>query len=219
MSDDKALTLVPEIITEHRAVVDASQSGYKNSLQHAIKAGELLNQAREAIKKGWLAWLEEQCPDIPQTTANLYMRLATNKTKIDKQRALLMADEGSLSIREAAKLIPKDPAAAKAAAARKVARDAAKAAAAKQVAADAEAAKRSPNAIQELLECVAYDELFMVMKIIWEEEQIKKLAELIAKHLEDRAEAETKRQAEAEEAEAQPAIAQLGRRQIAPATA
>ena len=97
MMKNSAASFVDPINTAYREVVKA-ESG---ALPHAIKCGEFLNLAKENLKadKGgkWLDWLKANCPDIPQTTASLYMRLAENKAKVSK----------APSIREAQKLLPK----------------------------------------------------------------------------------------------------------------
>jgi hypothetical protein len=169
MSDDKALTLAAQINELQHEIMKSD----KGKLQHAIEAGELLNLARETIGvRKWSAWREEHCPHVPQTTASLYMRLATHKNIFSKQRVARMETDGDLSLRAAAKLIPKD--------AEKVAQ--AKQRKAEKDAKEAEA-KHSKDVIKELLEWCAADELFFVMKIIWEEEQQKKLADLLVDHL------------------------------------
>jgi hypothetical protein len=91
-----AASFVDPINAAYREVVKA-ESG---ALQHAIKCGEFLNLAKENLKadKGgkWSDWLKVNCPDIPQTTASLYMRLAKNKAIVGK----------ALSIRKAYGTLP-----------------------------------------------------------------------------------------------------------------
>jgi hypothetical protein len=54
----------------------------RNGLSHAIRCGELLLEAKAQIKHGsWLPWLKKSCV-IPQSTANLYMRLAKSKCEL-----------------------------------------------------------------------------------------------------------------------------------------
>jgi len=114
---DKALFYVPQIMAACAKVTDAT----KGSLTYAIQAGELLISAKAALPKrvGWERWLGQNLPDIPPRTANLYMRLATHKTQIDRQRVAAAIEDGGLSIRAAAKLIPPSPTAQAAAAKRK----------------------------------------------------------------------------------------------------
>ena len=114
MSDqpDKALTFVPQILAAHQAYIDAQ----KGTLDHAFKAGDLLNRAKETVvadnggKKGtWEDWRGRNLKGIPQTTASMCMRLATNEPEIRKQQrvATNSAGEGKWTIRAALKLIPK----------------------------------------------------------------------------------------------------------------
>jgi hypothetical protein len=159
---DKAL--VQQIISAHEKAINAT----RGSLAHAIEAGEFLNLAKEALpKKGrWLRWLEHNLPDIPQTTASLYMRLAENRNVIDKQRVASAIEEGKLSIRAAARLIPPSARAKEAAAKRAATAEANKAvAAAKQ--------------IEDLLQDLAVDEVYTALKNTMSVEYLLELAHMI----------------------------------------
>jgi hypothetical protein len=84
---NSALSFVGQIQTEYREACKA-ESG---ALQHAIECGKYLALAKENVKaeKGkWLPWLETNCPEIPQTTASLYMRLAENEAEIGKAKSI-----------------------------------------------------------------------------------------------------------------------------------
>jgi hypothetical protein len=161
---DRALAYVPKII----AACDKVANATKGSLDYAIEAGDLLNSAKDALPKkgGWLRWLGHNLPDIPQTTASLYMRLAENKAVIDKQRVASAIDEGKLSIRAAAKLIPPTATAIAAAAKR-----AATLAANKSVAADKQ--------IEDLLSDLAVDEVYTALKNTHEVGYLLELAHMI----------------------------------------
>jgi hypothetical protein len=90
--------LAARIKTEHTAV----SSALKESLRHAIAAGELLLQAKDQVPHGqWLPWLEEHC-SISERTAQLYMRVAKNRTEIENQIRNVIAD---LTLNEAAALL------------------------------------------------------------------------------------------------------------------
>jgi DNA modification methylase len=85
--------LAARIRQEH----EASAAAMKRSLEHAIAAGKLLNEAKAQLKHGqWLPWLREHCR-VPERTATLYMRLAKHFGEIGN-----VAD---LSIRDAVALI------------------------------------------------------------------------------------------------------------------
>jgi hypothetical protein len=96
------------IITQINAAHDAVVESGKSSLTNAIRAGELLVSAKECVEHGeWTQWLADNCPNISEETARLYMRLAKNEDKIEKaaeQNGNAVAD---LSVRGAAKLISK----------------------------------------------------------------------------------------------------------------
>src|SRR6516164_7378797 len=77
-------------------------------LQHAMTAGEALNEAKSKVGHGkWLAWLEENCPDISNRTAERYMKLAEGQAKLWKK--LEEKDKfdtmSNLTINEALRLI------------------------------------------------------------------------------------------------------------------
>jgi Protein of unknown function (DUF3102) len=90
--------LAARIKAEHEACTAAMQ----RSLQHAIAAGELLIEAKRQLKHGeWLPWLRDHCA-MPERTARLYMRLASNRELIEQQIGNGVAD---LSVRGAVALI------------------------------------------------------------------------------------------------------------------
>src|SRR2546427_12044789 len=69
------------INTEHKAVVEATQA----KLQHAITAGATLKACKDSMAHGnWTNWLKDNCPEISERTASVYMRLAKNSDKIEK---------------------------------------------------------------------------------------------------------------------------------------
>ena len=92
-------TLAAQIRTEHTAVSTA----LKDSLTHAMKAGDLLIQAKEKVPHGgWLPWLSENC-SISERTAQLYMRTAKNRAELEKrQNTQCIAD---LTLSEAAAML------------------------------------------------------------------------------------------------------------------
>jgi Protein of unknown function (DUF3102) len=90
--------LAARIRVEHEAVSDA----LADSVRHAIAAGELLIEAKGQLKHGqWLPWLRDHCT-ISERTAQLYMRVAKNRTEIENQIRNGVAD---LSLNEAAALL------------------------------------------------------------------------------------------------------------------
>ena len=162
-TEDKARSYVPQIRAAYEKVINAS----RGSLNYAIEAGELLNSAKAAMAKGgWLRWLGHNLPDIPQTTASLYMRLAENKNVIDKQRVASAIDEGKLSIRAAAKLIPQT--------------EKSKAAAAERAATKAKnKATKAAEGLEEQLRDLAVDEVYTALKNTMSVDYLLALANMI----------------------------------------
>ncbi len=81
--------LAARINTEHEACRSAMQKG----LEHALEAGRLLLEARKGLPHGeWLPWLEENCSDIGERTAQNYMRLAREYPKLEPEKAQRVAD-------------------------------------------------------------------------------------------------------------------------------
>ena len=71
--------LAARIRTEHEAV----SSFARQTLQHAINAGELLLAAKSLVDHGdWGDWLHDNCA-VSQRTAQSYMRLAHNRAAIE----------------------------------------------------------------------------------------------------------------------------------------
>lgn len=66
-------------IREAHAEVEA---GVRTTLEAAIKCGELLTEAKQAVKHGeWGGWLEDNFP-ASQSTAVKYMKLAANSERV-----------------------------------------------------------------------------------------------------------------------------------------
>ena len=92
----------------HRAVISAN----KTSIEKAIEAGTILKACKDSIGHGaWSKWLYDNCREISDETARLYMRLADpkNAPKLEeaaKQNGNAVAD---LSVRGAANLLRKEP--------------------------------------------------------------------------------------------------------------
>lgn len=87
----------------HSLIVNAP----KIVLGHAITAGEALNLAKDRAGNGnWLKWLEDNCPEISDRTAERYMKLANGKTQLEKKLDQSIFDTMSnLTINEALRLL------------------------------------------------------------------------------------------------------------------
>ena len=71
-------TLAQEINAEHRAFVGA----FRKTVEHGIRAGELLAKAKEQCPHGtWLGWLEENFEGAART-AQEYLRLYNHRDEI-----------------------------------------------------------------------------------------------------------------------------------------
>jgi len=108
----KAMSLVPEIKAAHDEAEKCQRSSHSRALECAIRAGEALILAKQAVGHGAFSiWRQQNLPHIPTSTATLYMRLAEHKDKF-KEIANTVSDlsaKGDLSLRKAAALLPKRP--------------------------------------------------------------------------------------------------------------
>jgi hypothetical protein len=96
--DNSLPDLAGRIRVEHEAV----SASLKESVRHAITAGELLIEAKAQLDHGrWLPWLRDHCT-ISERSAQLYMRVAKSRTEIEDQIRNGVAD---LSLNEAAALL------------------------------------------------------------------------------------------------------------------
>jgi hypothetical protein len=79
---DIDISLAGAINAEHAACMTAAGA----ALDHAIRCGELLIEAKESLPHGsWQSWLEEHF-DSSARTARAYMRIASRKEAIDSKR-------------------------------------------------------------------------------------------------------------------------------------
>lgn len=100
------VSLADEINAQHRAV----EAAVSSSLDHAIRAGELLIEAKSELPHGsWLAWLDENF-EGSERTAQVYMVLAKRRDEIDGEIRNAVAD---LGLRAAVASLPKASRAAK----------------------------------------------------------------------------------------------------------
>lgn len=82
-----------QINAEHWACEEAAQ----NSIQHAIRCGEMLEEKKSSLKHGeWGPWLEANF-DGSDRTARTYMKVASNKGELsNRQRASDLSIRGAL---------------------------------------------------------------------------------------------------------------------------
>lgn len=77
-------SLADEIRVEH----EACERDARSAVDHAIRAGELLLDAKVKVRHGeWLPWLEKNFPATVQTASG-YMRLASNRGQIENASSI-----------------------------------------------------------------------------------------------------------------------------------
>jgi len=90
-------TLPAKINAEHEAAFGSA----REALEHARRAGELLLEAKAALKHGeWLPWIESNCK-FGERTARNYMQLATGWERLQEKSATV----ADLGLREALQLL------------------------------------------------------------------------------------------------------------------
>jgi hypothetical protein len=91
-------SLPERIRAGHLAVIEAG----KNVVRRAMEVGALLNEAKLKQPHGkWLPWLTENCPEVPERTAQRYMKLADEKEKLEKLLKSKSATMADLTLNEA----------------------------------------------------------------------------------------------------------------------
>lgn len=100
---ERLTSLAQKINAEHRAFA----STFRKTVEHGIRAGELLSEAKtQCLHGAWLPWLESNFEGAPRT-AQEYMRLYNHREEIRAN----MRDSAHLSIGDALKKIsaPREP--------------------------------------------------------------------------------------------------------------
>jgi hypothetical protein len=93
--------LANEINAEHAKAEAAARS----AVDHALRAGELLIEAKGQCQHGeWGAWIQEHC-EFSERTAQVYMRVARELPKLDDPKAQRVAD---LPLRDVSRLLATD---------------------------------------------------------------------------------------------------------------
>jgi hypothetical protein len=121
-AEDKALAeLAQRIKAEHAAVTSAQESlvtaqktaatakmnaiRQANVVSRAIKAGELLKEAKNKMDHGhWLPWLKNEC-ELSIRTAQRYMKWADDKPKLEKICREKNVTMSHLTLNQAAKFL------------------------------------------------------------------------------------------------------------------
>lgn len=92
-TEGKVVPTAEEINAEHWACEEAAQ----NSIQHAIRCGEMLEEKKSSLRHGeWGPWLEANF-DGSDRTARTYMKVASNKGELsNRKRASDLSIRGAL---------------------------------------------------------------------------------------------------------------------------
>jgi hypothetical protein len=76
------LDRLPDLAAEINRESELAERAWSSALRHAIRAGELLIQAKAQVRHGkWLPWLRENF-ERSERTAQLYMSLARNPQRV-----------------------------------------------------------------------------------------------------------------------------------------
>jgi Protein of unknown function (DUF3102) len=162
------------INTEHKAVVEATQA----KLQHAITAGATLKACKESMAHGnWANWLKDNCPEISERTASVYMRLAKNS-----ENGSSAAD---LSMRAMLKLLRKP----KTDEQKATATPKPKTTTNPRAAVEPSDTKRDEDVGKDWLKVLAADELVTVLREFRDDDYLRQLSVALAKALAPKAQA------------------------------
>ncbi len=76
------------LAAEIRRHAEQAEADYMSAVAHAIRAGELLSEAKSQVGHGeWLPWLAEHFARTPQTAAS-YMRMADRRDEIENASSI-----------------------------------------------------------------------------------------------------------------------------------
>jgi hypothetical protein len=83
---------LPDIALQINALHAEATRAHESMAEYAMQCGELLIKAKAQAGHGnWGCWLAENCPEISQDTAGVYMRLYRNRDKLNSERARNMS--------------------------------------------------------------------------------------------------------------------------------
>ena len=111
-ADERATTALnaaaPSIAIELRDLAEIASAAHSHvcaaamrGTEYAAQGGRALNEAKRIVGYGrWIEWLKQNCPEISERTAQLYMRIAKKLAVLDVEEAQRVA---RLSLRKVAK--------------------------------------------------------------------------------------------------------------------
>jgi hypothetical protein len=95
---DTGIVLRPldELSTELAAEHDRCEDAYRQALEHALRCGDLLIEAKAQLSRGeWQTWLGENFPGSDRT-ARGYMQLARNRHQLERRPVAVLGIRATL---------------------------------------------------------------------------------------------------------------------------
>jgi len=159
--------LIREINRLHKQITEADQT----SLDSAIEAGEMLIRLKKTVPHGeWADYLREKCPDISERTAQDYMWAANHRARIEEEQA----KAGEENPQRAADLTSIRGAK------RALAKPRSKKAKRKST------PKPADGHVEHLLPDMAADEVFVIIKDVWDRDKIIDLVARCRQYLDEK---------------------------------
>jgi hypothetical protein len=76
-----------QLATQINAAHSAARAAASATLEHALRCGELLSDAKAQVPHGgWLPWLKDNCPEVSSRTAQRYVQLHGKRAEIQMRR-------------------------------------------------------------------------------------------------------------------------------------
>jgi hypothetical protein len=83
------LTRIDDLAAQIKAELQAAKEAAQSTIEHALKCGELLLEAKAKLNHGlWLPWLTKSC-GMSKRSAQRYMQLAKHRAEIEAKCATL----------------------------------------------------------------------------------------------------------------------------------
>jgi hypothetical protein len=165
-----------ELIKQINDEIDVDVADERKAYIRAIALGEklVLLRLRRNQKGGWQDYLKEKCPKYAYETSTLHIRLFKKQPEIlaaAKAQSVTVTD---LTVRLARKLIAKP----------KATGTKNKKSPAGGVAEPGDTKASAPrNAPDDIIKALAPDELFDIVKVSWDSDQLRKLSTLLSEHI------------------------------------
>jgi hypothetical protein len=164
-----------ELIKRINEEVGIDLASERSTYTRAVALGEMLVLLRNRRNKkdGWQEYLREKCPKLAYETATLYIRLYEKQEDILEAAKAQSVTVTDLTVRLARKLIAKPKA---------TGTKNKKSPAGGVELGDAKASALR-NAPDDIIKALAPDELFDIVKVSWDGDQLRKLSALLTEHV------------------------------------